>query len=68
MCAVNQTDDILDTYSISDGIRQDLCDRMFINTTNKQNRAFPEVSGGSYCNRNVNSGVETYAANLIFMW
>ena len=27
-----------------------------------------EASGGLYCNRNVNSGTETYAANLMGPW
>ena len=30
--------------------------------------AFSEVSVGPYFNRNVNSGTETYAANLNFIW
>ena len=30
--------------------------------------AVSEVSGGSYCNRNTNSGTETEAAKLVFMW
>ena len=33
-----------------------------------QNLVFSEVSGHPCCNSNVNSGNETYAANLIFMW
>ena len=33
-----------------------------------QNIAFSEVSGGPYCNSNINSETETYAANLIFCW
>ena len=33
-----------------------------------QNLASPEVSGGHYCDSNVNSETETYADNLIFMW
>ena len=33
-----------------------------------QNHAFSKVSGGPYCNRNANSGTETYVANLIFAW
>ena len=33
-----------------------------------QNLAFSEVSGGPYCNSNVNTGTETYAANLIFIF
>ena len=34
---------------------------------NVQNLALSKVSGGINCNSNVNSGTETYAANLIFM-
>ena len=30
---------------------------------NMQRFAVSEVSGGSYCNCNVNSGTETYSAN-----
>ena len=30
------------------------------------NLAFSEVSGGLYCNSNVNSRTETYVANLKF--
>ena len=30
--------------------------------------AISEVSGGSYCNRNANSGTETDTAKLIFIW
>ena len=33
-----------------------------------QNLAFSEVSDGPYCNSNANSGTETYAATLVFMW
>ena len=33
-----------------------------------QNLASPEVPSGQYCDSNVNSGTQTYAANLIFMW
>ena len=32
-----------------------------------QNLAFSQMSGDPYCNKNVNSGSETYAANLIFI-
>ena len=37
------------------------------NLLNLQNLVFSEISGDPYCNRNVNSGTETYATNLIFM-
>ena len=30
------------------------------------NLVFSEVSDGPYCNSNVNSGTETYAANIKF--
>ena len=30
--------------------------------------AVPEVLDGPYCNLNVLSGTETYAAHLIFIW
>ena len=33
-----------------------------------QNLAFSEVSDGSYCNSNMNSGTITCATNMIFMW
>ena len=33
-----------------------------------QNLAFSGVSDGQYCKRNVSSGIETYAANLMFLW
>ena len=33
----------------------------------RQNLAVFEISGGSYCESNQNSGAETYAANLIFI-
>ena len=33
-----------------------------------QNLAVFEILGGSYCKSNVNSGAQTYAANLIFIW
>ena len=35
---------------------------------NMQIFAVSEVSGGPYCNRNVNSGTETCATNLILIW
>ena len=30
--------------------------------------AASEISGGSYCNRNADSGTETDRAKLIFIW
>ena len=35
---------------------------------NMQILAVSVVSGGLYCNCNVNSGTEIYTANLIFTW
>ena len=32
-----------------------------------QNLAFSEVSDGSFCNSNVNSGTITYEANIMLM-
>ena len=32
-----------------------------------QNLPFPEASSDPYCNINVNSGTETFAAYLVFM-
>ena len=32
-----------------------------------QNLAFSEVSDGSFCNSNVNSGAITYTANIMLM-
>ena len=33
-----------------------------------QNLGFSEVLGDLHGNSNVNSGTETYATNLLFMW
>ena len=53
----------------------EICKREFPNVNytkkvsiNKQNLAVSEVSRGPYCDSNVSSGTETYAANLVFMW
>ena len=48
-----------------------LCDRMPLTrklAINMQIFAVWEVSGGSYCNRNTNSGTEIDVAKLIFIW
>ena len=47
-----------------------LCDRMPLTrklAINMQIFAVWEVSGGSYCNRNTNSGTEIDVAKLIFI-
>ena len=48
-----------------------ICDRMQLTrklAINMQIFAVSEVSGGSGCNRNENSGTETDVAKLIFIW
>ena len=49
----------------------EICDRMWLTrklAMNMQIFAVSEVSGGSDCNRNANSGTETDVAKLIFIW
>ena len=48
-----------------------ICDRLWLTrklAINMQIFAVSEVSGGSDCNRNVNSGTENDVAKLIFIW
>ena len=48
-----------------------ICDRMWLTrklAINMQIFAVSEVSGGSDCNCNANSGTETDVAKLIFIW
>ena len=35
---------------------------------NMQKLAFSKLSVAQYCNSSVNSGIETYAAKLTFIW